>query len=169
MRTCPVGQQGSLYELRVYAHRPCRTKIGLECLMLAPAWLKGIAGDGQPPKPSPCGPRHESASLSQQSPTLTTVSHTWPGNRMAKRVSTGPMAKGSAHSWPGGADHAGAASEGLLHVQRFCPIWASLLHGIKLQVRAGEGYPASLAGAMSRLWGRSWVGADHARNPFVKT
>lgn len=69
----------------------------------------------------------------------------------------------------GGADHAGAASEGLLHVQRFCPIWASLLHGIKLQVRAGEGYPASLAGAMSRLWGRCWLGADHARNPFVKT
>lgn len=84
-------------------------------------------------------------------------------------VPTAPMAKGSAHSWPGGADHADAASEGLPHVQRFCPIWASLLHGIKLQVRAGEGYPASLAGAMSRLWGRSGMGADHARNPFVRT
>lgn len=159
--------------VHVHAHRPCRNKIGLECLMLTAAWfIHGIEGDmarhGNPVLACHATPG-EGTSLSQQSPTPTAASHTWPENRMANRVPTALMAKGSAHSWPGGADHADAASEGLSHVQRFCPIWPSLLHGIKLQVRAGEGYPASLAGAMSRLWGRSWKGADHARNPFVKT
>lgn len=64
MRTCPVGQQGSLYdELHVYAHRPCRNKIGLECLMLAPAWLKVVTGEWSatetqslPPMPRGCIP-----------------------------------------------------------------------------------------------------------------
>lgn len=81
-----------------------------------------MASYGNPVLALPC---HAGTSLSQQSPTLTAASHTWPENRMANRVPTALMAKGSAHSWPGGADHADAASEGLSHVQRFCPIWPS--------------------------------------------
>ena len=160
-----------MYELCVHAHRRRRNKIGLECLMLTLARFNGVECGGRPSKPSPCLPGHEGASLSAQSHPDDSKSYTLDGGSIDGQIESPQelMAKGSAHSWPGGADHADAASEGLPHVQTFCPIWASLLHGIKLQVRAGEGYPASLAGAMSRLWGRPCKGADHARNPFFKT